>query len=201
VRDVMATHVLTLPASRPAAELSATLVAPETRRQRLYPVLDDGQRLIGVIGRTELEQALGAPDLDVTATTADLMRRQMTVAYDDETLRTAADQMSAAHVRTMPVVDRNDPDRLVGLVNLFDLFRARERLLTEERHRERVLRVRLAPPASRWPDRPGWTGRRGSSTTVADDDSQGADPDAGTAVSGPTDLDQPVGPTDPDGSR
>ncbi|MDP8990845.1 MAG: hypothetical protein M3N41_12300 [Acidobacteriota bacterium] len=43
----------------------------------------------------------------------------------------------------MPVVDCSSGDNLVGLVSLEDLLRARTRNLAEERHRERVLRIRL----------------------------------------------------------
>ena len=42
-----------------------------------------------------------------------------------------------------PVVDREDTRKLVGMVSLTDLLRARTRSLEEERHRERVLRIRL----------------------------------------------------------
>ncbi len=153
VRDVMATDILTLQASGPASALGAVLVEPSHRRQRLYPVLDDNGRLAGVLGRSEVQRALEAADGSPDATVADLMRRDLTLALDDETLRTAADQMAGAHVRTMPVVDRDDPTKLVGLVSQFDLLLARDRLLTEERHRERVLRVRLAPSAPRWANR------------------------------------------------
>jgi CBS domain-containing protein len=116
-------------------------------------------------------------------TVADLMRPDMTLAYDDETLRTAADRMAAAHVRMLPVVDRDEPTRMVGLISQFDLLRARDRLLTEERHRERVLRVRLAPPTS------GWTmsGRRRSggmemSTTPQETACGNAEPTAPAAA-------------------
>jgi CIC family chloride channel protein len=149
VRDVMSTNVLTLPASRPAAELNALLLETTHRRQRLYPVLDAKGRLSGVVGRSEIERALSDPELPSDAVVSTLIAPRMTVALDDETLRTAADRMASARVRVMPVVDRDDPGRLVGLVSQFDLLAARDRLLTEERHRERVLRVRLVPPASR----------------------------------------------------
>ena len=45
----------------------------------------------------------------------------------------------------MPVVDRDDPHKLVGMISLTDLLRARTRNLEEERRRERVLRLRLLP--------------------------------------------------------
>jgi CBS-domain-containing membrane protein len=43
----------------------------------------------------------------------------------------------------MPVVDSAAERRVVGMVSLEDLLHARGRSLTEERSRERVLRIRL----------------------------------------------------------
>jgi H+/Cl- antiporter ClcA len=191
VRDVMSTNVLTLPATRPAAELGTILVEPTHRRQRLYPVLDARGRLAGVLGRSELERATATVDVGPDATVADLMLRRPTVALDDETLRTAADRMAAGRVRTMPVVDRDDPARLVGLVTQFDLFRARDRLLTEERHRERVLKVRFAPATPRWTERRRF--RRGRSAEVE----QTGEPIAVGAAKGPDPPDPPDQPDQP----
>ena len=148
VRDVMTTRLLTFAADRPAAELETLLgAAGGYRGQRLYPVVDDG-RLVGVVSRTEVLWAI-AGERPAPRTIADLAIRRMTVAYPDETLRRVADRMAAACVGMMPVVDRADPGRLLGLVSQFELLRARTRLLAEERHRERVIRVRLAPPIGR----------------------------------------------------
>jgi CBS domain containing-hemolysin-like protein len=42
-----------------------------------------------------------------------------------------------------PVVAPDDPAKLVGMVSLYDLLRARTRAMEEERNRERVLRIHL----------------------------------------------------------
>jgi CIC family chloride channel protein len=42
-----------------------------------------------------------------------------------------------------PVVDRGDERKLMGVIGLRDLLSARTRNLSEERDRERVLRLRL----------------------------------------------------------
>ena len=143
-RDVMATSVLTVEPSRPAAEVRRQLLAsPTERHQRLLPVLGGDGRLLGVVGRRELtEQAEG---MDGDAVTIGELMRDPVVAYGDETLRAVADRMAAMRVGMMPVVERDDPARLLGLISQFDLLRARERLLTEERHRERMLRPRFMP--------------------------------------------------------
>jgi len=50
----------------------------------------------------------------------------------------------------LPVLDSQHSRKLVGMISLHDLLRARTRSLEEERHRERVLRIRL-PLGARGP--------------------------------------------------
>ena len=47
-----------------------------------------------------------------------------------------------------PVVDRGHERRLVGMISLEDLLKARSRNLESERRRERVMALRLAFPFS-----------------------------------------------------
>jgi chloride channel protein, CIC family len=47
----------------------------------------------------------------------------------------------------LPVVERSDPRKLVGMISLNDLLKARVRSLEEERLRERVLHLRLLFPS------------------------------------------------------
>ncbi len=49
--------------------------------------------------------------------------------------------MAESGFTEMPVVDRDDPSRVLGIVSLDDLLRARTRNLEEERARERVLHL------------------------------------------------------------
>jgi H+/Cl- antiporter ClcA len=139
VRDVMATDVVTLSADVNPIDLYARLPegSPE-RRQRLYPIIDGGERLAGVIAWSDI---LAARESEAPVAAVDLARRPI-VAYADETLRAAADRMAAANHGVLPVVDRDQPARLVGMINHFDLLAAHARLLIEERHRERPLSLR-----------------------------------------------------------
>jgi CBS domain-containing protein len=76
------------------------------------------------------------------APVATLARHDPVVAYADEPLRIVVYRMAETGFTRLPVIDPNGK-RLVGIVSLEDLLRARARNLTEERQRERVLRVRL----------------------------------------------------------
>ena len=143
VRDVMATEVLTVEPERQIADLLAILKQGSAhRRQRLYPVIQPGGELVGLVAWSEL---LDAAEANPTGTVGEVARNSMVLAYADETLRSLADRMAARGVGVMPVVSHDAPGQLVGVVSQFDLLRARERLLQEERHRERVLRVRMVP--------------------------------------------------------
>jgi len=49
--------------------------------------------------------------------------------------------MAETGLTRMPVVDRENPRNLLGIISLSDLLRARTRDLEEERRRERILRL------------------------------------------------------------
>jgi chloride channel protein, CIC family len=136
---VMATDVVTVEPETSAADLHSRLPegSPE-RRQRLYPVVDEAGRFGGVLAWSDV---LAARDSYDGPTAAELAKAAV-VAYPDETLRHAANRMLARDHGVLPVVDRDDPDRLVGVLTQFDLLRARERVLVEERRRERPLALR-----------------------------------------------------------
>ncbi|MGZ4276462.1 MAG: chloride channel protein [Solirubrobacteraceae bacterium] len=134
-RDVMETDVVTVDPAAAAAQLYARLPegGPE-RRQRLYPVTGEDGTLLGVVAFSDV---LAARD-DETVAVADLARAPV-VAHADETLRHVADRMAAGGHGVLPVVAAGDATRMVGLVTQFDLLRAHERVLVEERHRARPL--------------------------------------------------------------
>ena len=150
VRDVMATDVLTVQPQTFTAELYERL--PEgsaDRRQRLYPVLDSDENLVGVLAFSDL---LAARQSSSPPLASELARQPM-IAFADETLREVADKMLSSGHGVLPVTDRENPLRLAGLVSQFDLLKAHERVLIEERHRERPLgpRGRSRGPRSRSP--------------------------------------------------
>ncbi|MGH2929810.1 MAG: CBS domain-containing protein, partial [Solirubrobacteraceae bacterium] len=86
----------------------------------------------------------------------DLGIRNPVVSYTNETLRAVATRMAGNEIDRMPVVDRDDPRRVVGLVSLTMLLAGRLKDLEEDRDTERVLRLRIVRP--RWLPRPGYHG-------------------------------------------
>ena len=147
VREVMATEVLVLrPDQLATAALDALARRPEARRQRLFPVVDGRGSLRGAVGASRLLEAArssgGSPRV------SEVMVRHVVVAFPDETLRRAADRMAEHGVGALVVLQRRTGE-LAGVVTAIDLLKARQRLLVEERRRERVLTVRDALGAGR----------------------------------------------------
>ncbi|MGD9696054.1 MAG: chloride channel protein [Thermoleophilia bacterium] len=144
--EVMLARPIALRAGSPVADALDRLGAPDARRQRLYPVVDDAGRLRGVVTWGDLSGAdAGAPVGEVA--------RPAVAALADEPLRAVADRMVAGGVGAVPVVGRRD-GMLRGLLTEAALMGARVRLLEEERDRRVVLGARARARA------PSGAGRR-----------------------------------------
>jgi H+/Cl- antiporter ClcA/CBS domain-containing protein len=139
VREVMRTRLIAFEANGTVGEARSRLRnGHPSRGQHLYPVIDIERRLSGVVTRKDL--AASASDRTRLSGVA---RQSPAMAIADEPLRAAVYRMAETGYTRMPVVDSNEGRRIVGMVSLEDMLHARARSLTEERSRERVLRIRL----------------------------------------------------------
>jgi CBS domain-containing protein len=141
VKDAMTLDFVTVPSGASVGEARSTVREKATRRQRLYPVVDEGHQLVGLLTRSDLEEA---PDGEAPA--LDLVKRSPVIAYTDETLRVVAYRMAQTGLTRLPVVDRQSPHTVMGIISLRDLLKARSRTLENERRRERVLRMDAVLP-------------------------------------------------------
>jgi CIC family chloride channel protein len=147
VREVMRTSIVVLPQHISLKELAQSLNVenhPDNKQmQRLYPIADDQQKLLGVVTRRALQHLIREhKDASMDVRLVDLLCEPV-VAYPDETLRMVADRMAKEGFTRLPVVERGDARQLLGIVSLTDLLKARVRHLEEEGRRERILRLRL----------------------------------------------------------
>ncbi len=141
VREVMRTNVDVLSERVSLAELRELRVNEEAHLgQRLFPIVDGDGRLVGVVPSNRVQSADGAG-----ASVADLLLTNPIVAYPDEPLRLVVYRMAETGLTRFPVVERQTR-RVIGMISLNDLLKARVRNLEAERRRERVLPVRLTNP-------------------------------------------------------
>jgi chloride channel protein, CIC family len=146
VREVMRTSVAALPADAPFDSLRRTLRGDTSRgRQRLYPVIRDEQQLVGVVTRRDLQSLLSEPKPDSRLPLAAIVKTGPVMAYPDESLRMIVFRMAETGLTRFPVVTR-EHGRLVGMIALTDLLKARALNLEAEQRRERVFGARIALP-------------------------------------------------------
>ena len=116
VADVMEKDVPTVPAALPVDGLFQRLADedPVMAKRHEWPVVDENGRLVGLVTRGDLVHALEGEDEN--ATVSDLSKTRLIVTHDDELLEEATAKMIAHDIGRLPVVDRDDPTRLVGLL-------------------------------------------------------------------------------------
>ena len=149
VREVMRTDVIALSSALSPKALAQALhdSLQNHKVQHLYPILDVTKQLVGVVTRRDLQMIAQEHHVEnENLKLDDALHTQPVVAYADEPLRTVVYRMADTGFTRFPVVERDNPRHLVGIVSLQDLLKARSRNLDEERRRERVLRLQLFFP-------------------------------------------------------
>jgi H+/Cl- antiporter ClcA len=110
--------------------------APETRHHA-FPVVGEGGVLLGVVTRHEVLDHTQGEQSHVRH----LLKRSLAVAFEDSSLREAADLMVKERVGRLPVVRRSAPDRIVGILTRSDLLSAHARRLDENGTRQAPLNI------------------------------------------------------------
>jgi CBS domain-containing protein len=102
-------------------------------RQRLA---DERERLVGVARHQDLLPG----DCATSPSLGDAMERNPVVAHPHVPLRVVAYRMAESGRTRLPVVERGDHRRVVGMIALRDMLEARRRNLEAEKRRERFLK-------------------------------------------------------------
>jgi len=150
VREVMRTSAVALSGDLQAAKLAHSLREDAAGRgQLLYPIVDSQGCLRGVATRKQLLELVQKHARDSEGVALeDLVSSRATVAHPDESLRAVVYRMAETGLTRFPVVERGTR-RLVGIVSLSDLLKARAKNLDAEQRRERVRPLHLFFPGWR----------------------------------------------------
>jgi H+/Cl- antiporter ClcA len=111
-----------------------------------FPVVDEEDRIVGVVTRRDLLDGEASDEA-----LRKIIKRPPAVVYDDSTLRDAADHMAKEGIGRLPVVSRDEPDHVIGMITRSDIIAAhggrlqRERL-GEPRYRLMKIRATSKPP-------------------------------------------------------
>jgi CIC family chloride channel protein len=117
VKEAMTNHMPTI-SSRSTLDKVANLL--ERYEVHAVPVVDEG-KLVGIVAKLDM---VGCIYRDrPLAFVKEIMNTKLVVTYPDESLFDAMNKMIVNHISQLPVVDRNNPDRLLGLLALDDVIR------------------------------------------------------------------------------
>jgi len=127
VAEVMTPDFPTVPSSMPVKEVSSRL---RSTGHHGFPVLDDEGRLFGVVTAADLESSLRSGNAGRGV--GDIATKAPFVAYPDESLYEVLGATAEDYGR-IPVVDRHDKSRLLGVLRRHDITKAYRTRLAQTR--------------------------------------------------------------------
>ena len=142
VGDVMLRETFMLPTDFPVSQLAEQFLQ---KGRHGFAVSDGDGKLFGVVSvedyRRALTGELGPMD---RLTVRDIATRDLITAYPDDTLGTALRRMAPRDLSRLPVVERDDPRQLLGVIRRSDAVRAYDVALSRRAAMQhRVHQVRL----------------------------------------------------------
>ena len=103
-----------------------------------FPVLDDNDKLLGVITYRDIIEAKAPLDQSITR----LITRPPAVVYEDSSLRVASDHMVLEGVGRLPVVSRDNPGKMIGIISRSDILSMHDKRLRETYKKMRNIRIK-----------------------------------------------------------
>src|SRR5579863_10227488 len=146
VAEVMRTDIQPIPhdmtveelAQRIGGRLPGRVTAENQRPYNLtdgLPIVSDDGRLVGIVTQGDLVRAL-EDDAQGKLTVLEAGSKTLILAYPDELAHDAMYRMLTNNIGRIPVVDRNDPTKMIGYFNRSSLLGAWSRQRDEEELRE-----------------------------------------------------------------
>jgi CIC family chloride channel protein len=110
------------PTVSPSMSVSELLDKLHSTGYHGFPVVDEKGAFCGIVTLQDVEQAMSRRTQ--TLTCADIATRSPIVAYPDQSVREALAQLGGREVGQIPVVDRSNRTKLLGVLRRHDIMRA-----------------------------------------------------------------------------
>ena len=120
VEEVMTEEIVTI---HPDMPVSALEMLFEEHHHTGYPVVKEGE-ITGIVTLRDVQKL--PHDKRGQVKVGEIASRVLTVAYKDETVHSALDKMHKKDVGRLPVVDKDNPKRILGIISKHDILRAHE---------------------------------------------------------------------------
>jgi Mg/Co/Ni transporter MgtE len=124
VGSVMTTDVVSIPQTMTVGQLIEAINQhdPRLTRHQALLIVDEQQQLTGIVTRHDLLKAAREDDLDEPVLEAG--NHDLIVTYPDETVRRALIRMMSSNIGRLPVVDRTQPNHIVGYLSRGNIMAA-----------------------------------------------------------------------------
>ncbi|MCK4302595.1 MAG: chloride channel protein, partial [candidate division Zixibacteria bacterium] len=128
VSEIMDRKFTTIGAATPLAKIFHTI---EHSSESYFVVVDREDRLKGVLSFQDIRSVLTEHSLDYLVIAQDLVGTETTVIHADENLEQAYNLVSVRDLKLIPVVDREDKRKVIGVLRREDLITAYNRHLID----------------------------------------------------------------------
>jgi CIC family chloride channel protein len=137
VADVMVRDIATVLPEQSVREVADRFASGDlkTSRHQALPIVDSDGRLQGLVTQGDLLRALQT-DPEGATTVLAAGAQSLVVAYPDERVFDAVTKMLENNIGRLPVVDRNDAEKMVGYINRANVMGSWRAHLHEESVRE-----------------------------------------------------------------
>ena len=119
VWEIMDRDFETMPASLPLARVFQTI---ENSKESYFIVVDGANRMKGVLSFQDIRSLLSQHSLDFLVIAQDLVKTDTMRVGSQDTLEQAYHSFGLSDLQMIPVVDSNDPDRVIGVIRRDDLI-------------------------------------------------------------------------------
>ena len=137
VDEVMSHRVTVIPAQTSIAAAFEQFFNVH-QNHRCYPVVDEQQRLVGMVERSCFNMSVDANDALATLFNTK-QQPPPHVALPTETCRVVAARMATLQLERMPVVNNVEERRVIGIVSRSDMIKPSQSFNDEEQKRERLI--------------------------------------------------------------
>ncbi|GAB4262620.1 MAG: chloride channel protein [Deferrisomatales bacterium] len=128
VGDIMNSQVEALPETMPLRQILQFIPAS---RHVTFPVVDSGGRLAGILSLQDFREVAYEEGLEDLIVAGELCTREVITVFPDESLHEALGKLGYRNIEHLPVVSREDPGRILGMLSRRDIVAAYNKALID----------------------------------------------------------------------
>ena len=114
VADAMVRDVVTFPEGVTVNDAEMRIRSDPFYRHRGFPVLNEEGKLAGMVTTKDIVEALSEGKMDMPI--REIITKDISTCFPNDNLKTALQKLGEKNVGRIPVVEREDPQRLAGLI-------------------------------------------------------------------------------------